>query len=543
MKMQNPKFNKIIEYQYILIFIFCSVFGLAGNSKAATLYMGQDEDYTNLQAAMAAMQSGDTLIIRDGTYVGDFNMITSTQKPPSGPGTGIGDAQFTVIKAEHDGAVVFDGEYVRNMATIHSCSYIKYEGIIWGRSTENAENAVVSIGSSNQAHHIWMSKCGVFDGGEFDTSDHSDSGDLGGREDGFNIFSAHHILLEDCFAYGNLRYAFYANGANAQQIVFRRCVARIDSSNTDTGIAGFFAYNADFVDFQNCISIDMSNSTSYYLADGEYAASQIRGFYVKEISDTVNFKGCIALNIPVGYPAMSASNSSTTNIIFSDCAFWDSYGGPWFMSDNIGINHCTVGDTVVDGIYSEHGDEAATDSIIYGVESGYAMKTADSWSDSDHNCLFGNTNNYSAAVTPGNNDITNVDPLLSALRHLPRIEAGSELNDTGSSGDIGANILYQIGADGTFYGDDGYATITASSLWPFAEEDLIKTKMAAYTGSNGITITGARGFAASDNGLYGGPITLTSYIWEYLGNECPEDICDYEIDTTAPSSPSGLLVS
>ena len=30
---------------------------------------------------------------------------------------------------------------------------------------------------------------------------------------------------------------------------------------------------------------------------------------------------------------------------------------------------------------------------------------------------------------------------------------------------------------------------------------------------------------APGNGLYGGPITLTSYIWEYLGNPCPVGVC------------------
>jgi len=43
-------------------------------------------------------------------------------------------------------------------------------------------------------------------------------------------------------------------------------------------------------------------------------------------------------------------------------------------------------------------------------------------------------------------------------------------------------VLWKIGLDGTLYGEPG-------------------------------------------NGLYGGPITLTSYIWEYLGSACPATIC------------------
>ncbi len=32
-------------------------------------------------------------------------------------------------------------------------------------------------------------------------------------------------------------------------------------------------------------------------------------------------------------------------------------------------------------------------------------------------------------------------------------------------------------------------------------------------------------FAANGSGFYGGPITLTSYIWEKLGTACPTHIC------------------
>jgi hypothetical protein len=73
--------------------------------------------------------------------------------------------------------------------------------------------------------------------------------------------------------------------------------------------------------------------------------------------------------------------------------------------------------------------------------------------------------------------------------------------------------------------------------------DLIKTKMAAYSYSGSLgTLSGARGFATSGTGLYGGPITLTSYIWEYLGNPCPTDICPTGSDTTPPTVPTGLVI-
>ena len=53
-------------------------------------------------------------------------------------------------------------------------------------------------------------------------------------------------------------------------------------------------------------------------------------------------------------------------------------------------------------------------------------------------------------------------------------------------------------------------------------------KAYSYDGSGGEPeIMGNIGFCADGTGLYGGNITLTSYIWEYLGNPCPQEICDY----------------
>ena len=64
-------------------------------------------------------------------------------------------------------------------------------------------------------------------------------------------------------------------------------------------------------------------------------------------------------------------------------------------------------------------------------------------------------------------------------------------------------------------------------MWPFPNEDLIKTKMAAY---NNHGVSGARGFCTGTS-IDGTAQTLTKYIWEYLGNQIPSSIY-----TTTPSS-------
>jgi hypothetical protein len=124
------------------------------------------------------------------------------------------------------------------------------------------------------------------------------------------------------------------------------------------------------------------------------------------------------------------------------------------------------------------------------------------------------------------------------LRYLPVIDADSPFIGAGKSGArIGAHIENRLGRSGTFRGEPGWNTLTEHALWPYPHEDLIKQKMANYvyqgpTRTDDVnsvgpeeSLSGARGFAAPGTGLYGGEITLTSYIWERLGLPCPEERC------------------
>ncbi len=42
----------------------------SGSASAATLYVGPDETYSEIQPALNAASNGDTIIVRDGTYTG-----------------------------------------------------------------------------------------------------------------------------------------------------------------------------------------------------------------------------------------------------------------------------------------------------------------------------------------------------------------------------------------------------------------------------------------------------------------------------------------
>ena len=72
---------------------------------------------------------------------------------------------------------------------------------------------------------------------------------------------------------------------------------------------------------------------------------------------------------------------------------------------------------------------------------------------------------------------------IPSLKYLLRIEPGSKLKGSGHGGaDIGANVLYRYGMDGSRHGDPGFNALTSAPLWPWPNEERIKTEMCEKTG-------------------------------------------------------------
>lgn len=532
-------FSTISKLMFVLT-VVSWVFGFfVPVASSATYYM--PDDFPNLQTAFSRMGSGDILIIRDGIYTGSENNITHTQKPTSGS-----EGAYTVVAAENNGEVVFDG----TTCLISDVSYLEFRGIIWrGYNTGN----IVSVGSATQPHHIKFLQCGAF-------SSASISSAL--RNDGFTMSYAHHILLEDCYAWGNMRYAFYA-AVNSDAIIFRRCVSRIDAYNTQTGIASFMIYDSRNIEVQNCISIDMDNSASYYLLNGVQTVPN--AFYTRNTEegyalDNVNIVGSVAINIATGQFVIGGGGN---DFDFSNCVFWDGYNGIRSRYSGGSWDHCLSGKvrsmtTSSQGYYTEQSSEPITNSIAYGIMTN-GIQSSSTYSMSSYNCLYNNGNNYvTAAVDARSFCLENanaIDPIdgspgngTAALKYLLRIEDGSDLDGAASDGgDIGATIIKRIGKTGTLWGELGYNLLQNGSngqanenLWPFPNEDIIREHMRTYSYDNG-KLSGARGFCSDGKQLNGvDDITLTSYIWEYLGNQIPPEIYGNTLlvedlpDTTPP---------
>lgn len=509
---------------------------IASPIHAATYYMGGvGDDFANLQAAMSGMAGGDELIIRDGVYVGAVNVVDYQHLPPSGSAGG-----YTIIRAENTGKAIFDGEYQRVMFALMNDGnrphHIRFDGIKWRNSTS-------TLAQISYCDYIQMVRCSAHDTSFTDVH--------GG--DGFLVSYSTYVLLEDCWSWGSARKHFYI-GNSAENIIVRRCVARHDRYSTSyLDQECFMAYDCWNVEFQNCIAID-GDQGDYYLPLGITTAKAFTTRWGGSPSITVQnvfYRGCISL----GNDAMLGWIGSNTTIhSITNCIHWDSAGGNRIREAGSSVDHCTFGAVTGTGTWSPlaylEGGDTITNSLLYSSYQGI-------WNGvSDYNALYSITDEYVGSSSAGAHDlsVTNgnaVNPIwhtstnpTGALKYLCRIEASSVLDGAASdSGDIGATILYRIGTDGTYYGETGYNTVSATSLWPYPNETLIKSDMAAYTyddGSGGDPeITGARGFCASGKQLNGtDDITLTSYIWEYLGNQIPSDI--YGTGSITSSTRSGV---
>ncbi len=497
-------------------------------ASAATYYIspsGSDTtgngNYTSPWAgfsrAYSSMIGGDTLIVKNGTYTGQqiITRWTST-KPPSGNASA-----WTTIRAEYDGGAILDGQgnltpISMGGSPVSPVRYIQVRGLVFRHQGGGAD--------LYDASFLKFFRCGF-----------EDAADGNSAVIGMGRYT-HDILFEECYSWGSGRYKFLVY--HGDRIIFRRCVARFDRANPNHDgrtepVATFAVYASTNVEVQNCISIDGDHYEFWIKPIGDHGGA----YYIPSTdgpATNITIEGSISLK-DLKFQGVA---KNLDNVTVRNCVAWDLNEGVW-ARDAVSYEHCTFGNFSGPaigvpniGLHFYPGDDPVnsirvTDSIVYRV-NGTAITN---FNFEDYNVLYGNIWNYSN--TPqGAHTIFSSNP---NLRYIPRIESDNAvLHGTASDGgDKGANILKKIGVSGTLWGEPGYNQVTNDNLWPWPYESTIKRDFKSYTytgprddNTTG-TLSGNRGFASDGNGLYGGPITLTSYIWEYLGNPCPSEICNY----------------
>lgn len=450
------------------------------------------------------VSSGDTLILKDGQYV--------NVSPPSGK-SGLQDNNI-VIKAENDGSAIISGGLV-----LSNNSYLTFEGLKIVSSGYSLD--AHSAGAGLVTHHVTFKRTG------FNTTTTAENG-------GVLLFDGtHDMLFEDFWVWGGGRYSvqlYGGNGGNppnltADNNVFRRGVIRQGPANSSPGNpeAGISFYYSSNNLIENVIVLDgkqdsNSSNAAFYLT----AHAPVTGAVG---SNNNTFLGNIALNnLGSGFYLDVDNGGQGNNIQIKNSVAWhNSSGIQLYVSHGATgaiIDHCTLGATNnSDAFFNYIQGTTITNTVAMNSSAyGIAQSGPGSFLQQNHNNTYSNSSGNYRNTVAGAGSITSNPNLL----YLIRIENSSLNKNVGTTGDIGANILFKY--------ENGVET--QEKLWPWAYENRIRKDMCDDAG----VVTGF----CSSLSLDGSAQTLTKYIWEYLGNIIPSEI--YGLDIFAPSSPSGLMV-
>lgn len=489
--------------------------------------------------AFDTMAAGDTLWLMDGTYsvaagtgVIDPNG-TNSEQPPSGTGPSgntivqaINPGEVTVVGYAADG---YSGTPLRlGRGTGLKRSYITIDGITF----DNDEAGWVggTAGWLYNTSYVTIKNCGFIGSFSVGTNDHEDNNTR--------------ALIQDVWIVANQN-RIIASNYRADENVWRRVVIRGDgcgiagspgpcegSGNPNVGIT---IYDSKDVSFQNVVVVDRILDTGAD-PDAGYSdfstAQHTPGAHQMARNEWL---GCLSLKAPDGGFILEGDEALVGPVTWTirDSVAWDTSGACFNHVDFDGVlsnltahNNCAAGSC--DGVRVAP-DDGATGSVTnievaragrYGINSKltptycnvFGAQTA---AYNQTTCVTGATTVDALSDTP------------RSLEHILRIEADSAtLKGTGSGGaDKGANIIYRYGTDGTRHGDSGYNTLTGTLLWPWPNQARIKQEMCTD-----LSIT--RGFCS-------GALTLTGYIWNYLGNGSPYEGAGVTVETT--SLPNGTV--
>jgi len=492
----------------IICLLLFSLLPFSSAAWAATYYAGPEGGGSSctqrapctIDGGLRKMSGGDTLVLLDGVYRGVENMMSETaHDPPALPPSG-SEGAFTTIRAEHVGQAIVDGEYRYSVvANVNSDrrarNYLHFDGIHF----RHGRDGLFSLAGS----HNWISNCGFEDG----MSPGSDEELFIARIMASPSQPASYNLVEDCWVWGRGRYGFYLSGNNTNHPgtdhnVLRRVVVRLDSTPRGHVVGGFRFYSGHDNSCLNCIMIDsLNNAPSEAYAFGTGGGASLREF-------NHLWSGCIALNNPAFHgfaPEKIDGPQSWVNGIV-----WGGLSG-YFSSPN-GYSGAALIDRTTFGANSNitvrhrpnyRFEVRLRDSLIVVPAGGTAFQAPSAISNT---YLF-----LAKGATLGENP-GGFTPLKGSVRqaglsYLPRVERGSLLKSRGA----GAEVLYLIGAAGSFAGDPGWNDTTEKPLWPLPNERLWAGKMREYAASGP---GGERGFAAL---TASSSAPLTDYVWNYLG--------------------------
>lgn len=502
-----------------------------GNGRV--IYIGPDEDIKTLKDGMSDMESGDSLVMRNGYWDHNNKLNTipgnagKTQTLPAGSIT-----KYSTLMSEDPGEVIIDGKdeeitiaifgstkhpdfELNNNGWSGVSEYIAIKGLVLKNSSTEALRV-------SYAKNIKLINIGVGPSGNGSTA-----------YSNIYIYRSQNVLIEGLFAWGHGRYKVaFQQSSNS---VVRRSVARIDNYYGGKPIGGYISYCSKNIIFQNNILID-SDHPEYWMDHNEIInAFGVPATNCYEYPEFNEFKRSLALNVHMGLMNTDA-RTNTNPSLWEDLVGWDlkpaRHGGDGSVTpilSGVGAtvtNRMTLGNVNSEGdylFYSRNLDSIIKNSVMHQInwDGSQVIQQADLVRQGSGGMVTLDSNNITGFLgddsdgtrSPNVSGRTGISPSIKYITMLPR---DSLLREKG----LGAELLSMVGSSGTFYGQLNFDEETNIPMWPFPGEAMIQKHFGAFnyegTDRDGGTagVNGSRGFAVDGQ-------TLTNYVWGYLGNVVP----------------------
>ena len=431
--------------------------------------------YLTIGKAISVMSAGGEVIVKDGTYSGTANWISTVQVTiPNGSA-----GAYTRIRAENRFGVritmsAAPSGYGDCPINLGSKQYVWVDGFIiestFTASTgDGNDNTLVEYGSATHCRAtrliVKRKSCDQY-GGAYSYGDG-------------NVF-------EDCHHFGSSRYAYQGGtgggSSPAGSTVLRRCVSYMPFGPVfePTASFNFYGSNTSSYDlckdvlFANCYEID----SPHLPQKGGQNPEDLKwgSFYHPKSVRNVEHIGCGVINCGAEYGGIR----------------YDNYGGAGAALGSIvdcfvvGFNNGSPGGAECFSKSSSNGSIPVTNCTGTGAPGGFAGIAG-----------FTLTSNLTSGIT------------------YPVLRQGGN----------GAEQKYAIGAFLSERGDANYKTVqTSMRLWPFPYEDVIASVFSESI--TRVTQDVPTGVSASANPFAGTSIngdakTFTRRVWESTGNATP----------------------
>lgn len=517
--------------RYGIALSFCALI-LSGSISATEYFISPNGNNANdgLSAAnakktfanvFAAMSAGDTLtLMSTATYTTyaaantgymsyDDGSCSLCEQPPSGTSSSVmttvrsTDTTKTIRVVSAEGGA---GRYALFLGrSDRKDKFIKVQGITF-----------IGGGTLYNTQGIYIKDCGFY-------AARQDGGDVFGVGTSDGNWGNKGSLFEDIWVWGKDR--LIVSNYRATANIWRRVVIRGDGCNTaacdgsGNPNVGFTVYNSSSISVQNMIIIDRAlQGTGNEYADFATAQHNAGGVDLgtAEYNKQNEWLGIMSLNSTDNCMNFEADGATSPSVRIKDFACIEpDLGGMDIGTANVGVTVQNV--TVLGAVGSGHDGVrlapgvtgGSVFNIVVATANRYGINSAVQPSYSDVFNAGTDAYNQTTCATGCLTTNPRADGTPPSIKYPTRIETGSALKGTGSgSTDYGANLVFQYGTSGTFTTDASSNTLSSTALWPWPNEDRIRTEMCSTVSTNWCA----------------GSKTLTTYVWEFLGNTIPSDI-------------------